>query len=361
MTPFTVPITIDAFKLWIPQPKVGKDSFVDNTRKLLKPFSTGLWIAIIAITIAFAVMSAFISPRDYQQESDREKRRGRDKRTSRRDSILQSKSFKKSKELVAELAAKKVANAITGSFLDLLGGSVSYNVESSAAQKFINFGFAVFVFVVVTAYTANLTAFLTLSGTSKYLSSMEEALSNNLPLCAPIGVKGDLTDLYPDANWVFGGTSAELVKLYDEGKCHAIVQGWVDVRGNAYEHQLFCDRNLVRVGVPIMEKAIAFPARKEYVAGISHWLAVAQKQGITFDNFLLSSEARCNLEIVLNNNVSNQLQQITLANMALPFFCIWPVFHFCHCPTSTQKVHGEEITSFSKGNVFSKQANDITA
>ena len=103
------------------------------------------------------------------------------------------------------------------------------------------------------------------------------------------------------------------------------MQGWVDVRGNAFEQQLFCDRDLVRVGRPVMEKAIAFPVRKEIVAGMSHWLAIAESQGITFDQFMTSAEARCNLEIVVNNSDFDELQRLTLANMSLPFF----VFGLC--------------------------------
>lgn len=207
-----------------------------------------------------------------------------------------------------------------------MGGALGYDVNANASKKVIDFGFAIFVFVVVSAYTANLAAFLTLSGQAQYISSIEQAISARTPLCASPVVRSELQDRYPQANWVFydEGTSA-MVEAYDKGLCAALVQGWIDVRGSPNQQKLMCDRHLVRVGNTVLEKPIAFPVNKNLGGGISHWLAAAQGDGTRYEDFLLSTEPVCSMEINLDTSVDDGLPKLELSNMVLPFF----IFGLC--------------------------------
>lgn len=95
------------------------------------------------------------------------------------------------------------------------------------------------------------------------MSSIAEAVVARTAL-APIAVSKELLDLHPNANWISGLGPEEFVVSLDEGKFEALVFGWVDVRGNPAVMELFCDRDLVRVGGTISEKAFAFPVHKDW-------------------------------------------------------------------------------------------------
>ena len=129
LSAFTIPVFTDEFKLWIPQPEIGEGTFRNNAKKLLMPFSTNLWLAIIGTILLFAIMSAFISPGQFREEGDEDAKPGR----------KTSKTF---------------FNSLSASALDFMGGALAYKIEASASQKLLDFGFSIFIFVTVTAYTA---------------------------------------------------------------------------------------------------------------------------------------------------------------------------------------------------------------
>ena len=308
MTPFTVPVTMDTFKLWIPQPEIEEGSFRENAKKLLLPFSPSLWLAVFGVILVFGGLSAILSPEQFHEEGETEDR-GKDGDSSQKKIRIVSNSL---------------VNGVQASVMDFMGGAVAYDIHANASQKFMNFGFGIFIFVTVTAYTANLAAFLTLSGAAQYISGIDEAIAKNIPLCAPGQLQNELVDLYPGANWVFHPTG-DSIQDFDDGKCAAILQGWVDIRGSPELQSPYCERNLVRVGHSVLEKPVAFPANKDIVAGLSHWIASAESEGITFDHFLESPEKTCNLNIILDNSSTDLLQELNLTNMVLPFL----IFALC--------------------------------
>ena len=297
MTPFTIPVAMDRFTLWIRQPPFEEGSFNENVQKVLQPFSTELWFTIICTVLVFSLINFIVLPGKTWNEDSKSLN-------------LRSKMHQ---------TATTLAHSISVGFLQFFGGGVEPATDNGPHQV-LNFGFGFLIFVAVTAYTANMAAFLTLSGADSYLSSIEEAVTRNTPLCAPHNLKIELTTIYPTANWVFLSIDSEdsLVKAFDEGKCKAIVQGWVDIRGDTDRSKLYCERELVRVGNVVMEKPIAFPANKDIVAGLSHWLSVAEDQGITFTSYMTRDEVPCNLDTVLNNHDADELPQFTIENMALP-------------------------------------------
>ena len=307
MTPFTVPVAMDTFSLWIKQPEIESGKFRDKAKKVLMPFSTDLWLAIIIVILVFGVASAAMSPSVFHEDE------------------APKRSFKRrGRRGKASYARDTMVNAIVSGTLDFMGGAVAYDIHSNASQKFMNFGFGLFIFVTVTAYTANLAAFLTLSGTTTYISSIQDAISRNVPLCGPPQIKRELVDLYPDANWFFGDGISP-IESFAAGNCDAMVQGWLDMRGNPTDQAQICEHNLVRVGNTLLEKPIAFPADKEIVAGLSHWIAVAETEGVSFMDYLLSVETLCGFDIVLDNSASGGMQKFQLSNMILPVF----VFGIC--------------------------------
>ena len=106
------------------------------------PFSTGLWLAIIATILVFALLSAFLSPARFQEET-----------TASRNHQDANNETEFSSSTRMKRAATTLGNAISWSLLDFMGGHVAYEVKMSASQKFLNVGFAFFIFVCVAAYT----------------------------------------------------------------------------------------------------------------------------------------------------------------------------------------------------------------
>ena len=153
------------------------------------------------------------------------------------------------------------------------------------------------------------------------MSSIEDAIVSNVPLCTLVPVKPELDVLYPNANWVYLPSVDAMFEAFDKRLCHAIVAGFVNIRGNLLQQVGWCDRNLVRVGAIVLEKPVGAPINKELAAGFSHVISKAASEGITFDSFMNSQPLLCELEYIEDGRTGSTnklLKQLTLGNMTMP-------------------------------------------
>lgn len=196
-------------------------------------------------------------------------------------------------------------------------------------QKILSLGYAFLVLIAVAAYTANLAAFLTLSGVSDFISSMDEAILRRIPLCAHPVIAEDLSRVWSGATFVYdadydGDVYEGMLGLYDAGKCGAIVAGMSDVRNSHSLMESFCSRELASTGSLVLEKPVAFPINEKYVAAFSYWMFEAEQNGITFGGYEAKSQPPvvCPLEISTEQKSVDDLLPMTAENFALPFLIL---------------------------------------
>jgi len=176
------------------------------------------------------------------------------------------------------------------------GGNVDYRNHANMPQKLLNFGFALTVFVSVTAYTANLVAFLTNSNAKNYLAGIDDAIANEVPICAFGALRQDLVGLHPDADWQFVTTMREIFTAYDEGECEVIVEGYLGARSSTERQEEFwCARELrSESGHPSSKSPSDSRRGRKSWAAFSCWIAEAANQGATFHSYLELQEKKCN-------------------------------------------------------------------
>lgn len=108
------------------------------------------------------------------------------------------------------------------------------------------FGFGFFILIVVSAYVANLAAFLTKSGVNEYIGTIEEVNAKGLKVCANPALKNELETAHPSAKFVYsqGDTSYYgMVEDYKSGKCDFIAAD-NDLMANIELMDIFCERNV---------------------------------------------------------------------------------------------------------------------
>ena len=107
-------------------------------------------------------------------------------------------------------------------------------------------GFGAFILISVSAYVANLAAFLTKSG-DESVTSMEAAVALKLSICAHPAIEQELRDAWPDGNFYFhqeGNEFRGILQDYDEGKCSVMVVGWEDTVADTELLNMYCERNI---------------------------------------------------------------------------------------------------------------------
>ena len=128
------------------------------------------------------------------------------------------------------------------------------------------FGFGFFILIVVSAYVANLAAFLTRS-MPRYIGTMEEVVDAGLQVCAHPALREEYKIAWPTANFVFNESGDEdfygLIEDYDNGRCDVIAIGSVETLADMDLLNMFCTRDLVMTDSLVLENPIAYPIRAD--------------------------------------------------------------------------------------------------
>jgi len=271
MSTYTVPLYYSPQLLMVPAP--GKANVLwTQTSKVLAPFEMGAWVMIVLVIALTAILSTWFSGefgRRLRNAQRSFRTVGRSESTPRLGCFIWGR-------LVTDEALRM------GTYFASAG--IEQDTGASLPAKLLLFGFASFTLVVVSAYVANLAAFLT-RDVKQYVGTIEAATKKEWKICALPWTKDELVRVYPDTRWVFtsAGTSSydALLNELDAGKCKAIVDGFpnLDLRNK------LCERKLVITRSVVMENSVAWPIRTDYVAGLSYWIYEAEKKhGLKLDS-----------------------------------------------------------------------------
>ena len=89
---------------------------------------------------------------------------------------------------------------------------VDQDEHASLPNKLLLFGFGFFILIAVSAYVANLAAFLTLS-TTESVNTMNGAVAAGMKICAHPALKAELEVAWPDAKFYFNEQAMD-VSMY---------------------------------------------------------------------------------------------------------------------------------------------------
>jgi len=319
MTAFTVPLVYDKTVLVIPTPGTDKSLRYESS-KVLEPFTGGLWLVALAIIAVSAFLSVWFS------EADRLARKRYGKSLRR----LKKPEYRR-KSVYARLAL----DAFLEKGLFFFSAGVEQDSEASLPHKMLMFGFGGFILIAVSAYVANLAAFLTRSGTESFVGTMEEVILLNVPICAHPALQDELVFKWPSANFIWSENEWNgVVDKYDAGECKVLAIGREDNILDVGFMKKFCDRGLVFTQSLIIETPIAFPIKPELASGLSYWIYQGEKyKGVSLQKSAEEYVAEtgglpCSIELSeLDNQESDDYTQISPKNMILPiiFFLVFAI------------------------------------
>jgi hypothetical protein len=313
MSAFTIPIIYDKTFLVIPRPG-SSNKLRDQVVKVLAPFSNQLWSLLLLIILVAALLSVwFAEEMPENTNSDRRMGLGRMKnrlRATRR------------KHVYARLALDAFLERGTNFF----SAGVDNDAAASLPNKLLMFGFGFFILITVSAYVANLAAFLTRNVSE--IKSMEGAVASGWTICAHPAIESELQIAWPKANFYFTESGKEFLGMledYSLGRCDVMAVGWEDTSMDLAFREQICDMNLVFTDSLIIEIPIAFPVRPELASGFSYWMY----QGERLHGLSISTEKEtymkdygwesCNVKISEEvDEPSDDYAKITVRMMFLP-------------------------------------------
>ena len=109
------------------------------------------------------------------------------------------------------------------------------------------FGFGFLILIAVSAYVANLAAFLTKTNQESVLT-MSQAVRAGTRICAHPAVREELELKWTDADFYFHSKGNEfngVLQDYDDGKCEALIIGLEDTSMDTAFLDKMCERDLI--------------------------------------------------------------------------------------------------------------------
>jgi len=275
MTSYTVPLVYDKTVLVIPMPG-SKKSLQFETAKVLQPFTPWLWVLVVLVVLTAAVLGVWFS----DKEKLAKKNYGKSLRKLRAGGVKKSKS--------KAVYSRLIVDGFLEKGLFFFSAGVERDEAASLPQKLLMFGFGFFILISVSAYVANLAAFLVQTGTDEYVGTMQQAVTAGMVICAHPALEDLLVRNWPQAKFEFDRSGNEwqgVLDLYRAGGCDVLAVGRED---NMLDNELmnqFCDEGLVFTDSLIVETPVALPARPDIASGLSYWIFRAEKyHGVSIAN-----------------------------------------------------------------------------
>ena len=175
-------------------------------------------------------------------------------------------------------------------FLTLLAGFPDAP-EKRGSQIIAWIGWAFFCLIVLSAYTANLAAWLGVRTDSPFISSIDVAVEQQARICVASAVLDELEALYPTANFHPISFSREMNVTYVEEKCKAIVWSMPVVLRTPKTAAFMCAANLFAVQ-PILALPFAFPATERLAPAFNTFIATHRNTVSPPQSYLTNFESQ---------------------------------------------------------------------
>ena len=144
---FLLPV-YDKTVLVIPKPG-QKRGLAYETQKVLDPFTPGLWLLAIVIIVAVALLSVWFSDR---------------KMVAKKRYGVHLKQEERPHKRHAFVYSRLILDAILEKGVFFFSAGIEQDNGASLPHKVLMFGYGFFILIAISAYVANLAAFLTRSG-----------------------------------------------------------------------------------------------------------------------------------------------------------------------------------------------------
>ncbi len=327
--------------LVIPKPE-KKQSLAFQTYKVFQPFTGGLWGVVIAIIVLASLFSVWFSEREVAK-----KQYGRSIRpqTQKRRKFAYFRLF---------------VDAILEKGMFFFSAGIEQDTGASLPHKVLMFGFGFFILIAVSAYVANLAAFLTQSGLETKFGTMKEVIAGMVTICGHPALKDDIELKWPNGNWVYpdGNEFHGLLDAYTRGECKVLAIGIEDTFMDPEIVTRVCELGLVYTDDVVTENPIAFPTTPQLAAAFSYWMYTAEKNhGVSLEStkkaFIEENKIKAECEVQLSNlnlAAGDEFARVSAGNMIFPimFFLICALFAAALEVIHQRKRKKGEATSFGR-------------
>jgi hypothetical protein len=173
MATFTQPVRLANFQLMVPKP-AANDDFNTKFSFMFQPFTADAWACIVLLVVVIAVLTVYLQPPE----------------------IPVDEAPSLHKRLRHPLLLDALQDQVHATFMEFVGAGTDVDPDHVTAVKFVKSGWAVFVLLVLTAYTASFTAYLVTNTYNVPIDGMDTCRSRRCTVCMTAYLAKEMRAVY---------------------------------------------------------------------------------------------------------------------------------------------------------------------
>jgi hypothetical protein len=250
MSAFSAPFDVDHIYLWVPRPVVD-DSFGAQIGKMFRPFHWTLWLTIGGVIVGMSLFELWLFREDWRDD-------GFDEWAEAKDNAERARFL--SMELLIRLGYTTMT-ALAG----------FQEMPYRPAQFIAWIGWAAFCLMFLSAYTANLAAWLSQENVGFHHRSMRSAVDARVRICVAAAMEQEVRYRHPQANLAAFPFSGDFATEYAANGCEAVLWSMPVVQRVPQTAAAMCALNLVAVEA-VISMNTALPAAGDVAPALSYFV-----------------------------------------------------------------------------------------
>jgi len=223
MSTFTQPVRLASFYLMVPKPQ-PRDDFATKFRFMFQPFTESAWIVIISLVFVVGTLTVYFQPplimkakptvavkataaerlssNDGWSLARRASRSFLAKKVPEAELVVDDSAGDDDlrpstwKDLRHPIVLDALQDHIHATFMEFVGAGSDVDPDHVTAVKFVKSGWAVFVLLVLTAYTSSFTAFLVTNNYDIPIDGMDSCRARRCTVCMTAFLENEMRAVY---------------------------------------------------------------------------------------------------------------------------------------------------------------------
>ena len=334
MTSFTSSLVADIMYLFVPQPTTSVDLW-DQISKPFAPLTPGVWLTIGIIIIVTGTLQVCLTQRLWWPEWS--------------EKVQWDVASRRRKAL---LLFNRLTEGWYETYMGVVTGGIEMDESHRLGTRFLNMGLGIFVVVFLSAYTANLAAFLGSAPKSNFWNGLDDATDAGAKVCAHVALQGKLGRLYPNTNWHFRymDTDADVREGLEVDKCDAFVVSMRAMRTGKAMDAVRCEKKFVLSGTAVDELEVALPASPDVADAISYWMKAAANNGTSYQSVQARHQYPPQCPLMVDGSQIDELRPLDMSNFLAPTLVL-VFFMALAISTRAFRVSGQRLQTMRRESI----------